>query len=347
MIRKLVTSIGIICATLSLLLAQGKPQEQPFPEVPPLIALVECERKTQVQEAFALLENSSEPLESRIRTLQQWSHQKRFYYTSKGQYHLLISQELFTSENPNQARYELLRMLAETITARRLVPVETLSPALREALVSSLQRGSLLLFGGFERLINNQASFFMLGARVVAEWQMPDGTTRRTTVGQIAPRPEHLRNLVPLPGSAPLPSNTPPFTQCLVYNIPAASTVFTQGVQYLSIFWETLDQQAKQNYKELAVNILDELRQELETRHGQRIVTDIWIAWEDMPLSYQEQVIKSLRYNHLEPPAKVRLTLRPAMYVLFVDTQRHVIHQLSWGLDEQVVPITYGLIPLK
>jgi hypothetical protein len=345
--RPLATFIGIICANLSLLLAQGKPQEQPFPEVPPLIALVECERKTQVQEAFALLENGSEPLASRVRMLQQWSRQKRFYYTVKGQYHLLISQELFTNENPNQARYELLRMLAETIRTKQLVPVETLSPALREALVSSLQRGSLLMFSGFEHLINNRASFVMLGARVVAEWQMPDGTIRRTTVGQIAPSAEHQRNLVPPSGSAPLPSNTPPFTQCLVYNTPAASTVFTQGIRYLSIFWETLDQQAKQNYKELTVNFLNELRRELETQYGQRIATDTWIGWEDMPLSYQEQMIKNLQHNHLERPTEIRLTLRPAMYALFVDTQRRAIHQLSWGLDELVVPITYGLTPLK
>ncbi len=340
------TAIGMlsIWSLVACLLAQQTAQIEP---VPPLIVLVERERQAEVQDAFALLENTQQPLESRIRALQEWSHKHQFYYSVQGAYHLLISQPLFASENPNQARYELLRMLVETISSKQPVPVSMLPEPVRAALVTSVQRGKLAQLSGLEWLVSEN-SHLMMGARIAAEWTSPDGTQQFAWVGESFPSVDALMpNLKPVKTSAPLskPASSP-FTQCLLYNTPAARTVFTHGIRALSVFWESLDLQARESYENLSKMVVERLTREMEKEFRQGIASD-WVRWASLPLDYQQRLLQSVQRRGLEPPSVLRLTVRPAMCVFVVDSRKGVIHRVSWSLDEEVYPIRMGYFPLK
>ncbi len=332
-----------LCAVVQLLIAQSNSLHP----IPPVIALVEPERHKKVQEALEILEDTQQPLESRIFTVQEWSRKHNFYYTVDGPYHLLISQPLFASENLKQARYELMQLLADTIVSRQPLPVRTLPQHVRNALLSSAQRGALAQLSGLEWLIN-EGSYLMIGGRIRAEWTQSDGTRRSVWVGELIPPIDRLRPfLIGEPSRMPLskPAHSP-FEQNIIYNTPAARTVFVQGMQAMSRFWQSLDDNVSKNYESVRKTILERLYSELGNELGIAMSGEP-VHWETLPVGYKQHLLQQIQRAGWEQPEMVRLSIYPSMWVFVVDTQRGVIHQVSWRLDETVFPIRMGTVPLK
>ena len=99
----------------------------------------------------------------------------------------------------------------------------------------------------------------------------------------------------------------------------------------------------KNQRKDTYDRIVEEIARKIEERIGAKGVIGATISWEQLPIQYQTQLLENLRRNRVEPPATLQLRVRPAVYA-YQRLQHGSLQQITWGLDEQVVPITFGII---
>ncbi|CUU06656.1 hypothetical protein GBSOP10_104715 [Armatimonadetes bacterium GBS] len=312
------------------------------PVVPPMIALVTQEERDTVKQAFALLENTAQDLPERLKALQQWCREKRFYYMQKEQYLLLVSVRLLLAENPTHARAELLRLLASTLDERQPVSLHRLPSYLRSALLTTVERGKLLQLRGFSQVLHREA-YLMLGARVVAEWTHPDGTQRRVEFNGFTPSPGRLT----FSSHAPMPNEPQPSLGAVIlYNTPASRTAYTQGLRLMSQFWQLLSEQGETLFREQERLVTERLTQLLEKEVGQKGIFEAPLAWSDLPLPYQERLRESLQRSGTPLPEVLQLSVRPTAFA-FVRGIDSNFYQISWGLDDRVFPISFDSVLTK
>jgi len=316
-------------------------EAQKFDPAPPALALAETDQQALVREAFAILDDPEASLEQRLESLRKWCLQKRFFYAHLSGYHLLVSADVLIAENPSWARLEVLRLLNKTLVTGKPLEIHRLPRATQAAMVATIERGELAVFSGFAQMFRGEA-YMVLGARLVAEWTTPDGVVRRS---EFAAPLHSLEDLLRKP-PAHIPSlkvEAPPYAKTYMYNAPAAPTAFTRGMQAMSQFWENLNRFAAEEYRKLYDRIVEEIARKIEERIGAKGVIGATISWEHLPIQYQTQLLENLRRNRVEPPATLQLRVRPAVYA-YQRLQHGALHQITWGLDEQVVPITFGII---
>lgn len=333
----------LIIALVALsLAAQGRTQErQRFEPAPPVLALVESDQQALVQEAFAKLDDPEASLEQRLESLREWCAQKRFFYAQIDGYHLLISAQVLIAESPTWARLEVLRLLRETLETGQPLEVHRLPPTTRRAVIATIERGDLAVFSGFAEMFRGEA-YMVLGARLVAEWTAPDGSVKTSQFGA----PLHsLEALLSKPPARvpPLRIDTPPYAKTLVYNAPAAPTAFTRGMKAMSRFWESLTRMAAGGYRSLYDSVVEMMARKIEERLGAKGLIGATVSWEHLPLQYQERLLVNFKRDGAERPAALQLRVRLAVYA-YHRLENGALHQITWGLDEQVVPITFGVI---
>jgi len=337
----------IIAVVAFSLAVYGRTQEaqqseaQKFDPAPPALALVETDQQALVREAFAILDDPEASLEQRLESLRKWCLQKRFFYAHLSGYHLLVSADVLIAESPSWARLEVLRLLRETLETGQPLEVHRLPPTTRRAVIATIERGDLAVFSGFAEMFRGEA-YMVLGARLVAEWTAPDGSVKTSQFG--APLHSLEALLSKPPAHIPfLKVEAPSYAKTYMYNAPAAPTAFTRGMQAMSQFWENLNRFAAEEYRKLYDRIVEEIARKIEERIGAKGVIGATISWEQLPIQYQTQLLENLRRNRVEPPATLQLRVRPAVYA-YQRLQHGALHQITWGLDEQVVPITFGII---
>ncbi len=312
-------------------------QSYQVPVVPPAIALATQEERETVRQAFALLENTDQDLSERLKALQEWCREKRFYYVQKEQYHLLVSARLVLTENPTYARTELLRLLAKTLDEGQPVSLHRLPSYLRYALLTTVERGKLVQLRGFSQFLYTE-SYIMLGARVVAEWTHSDGNQRRVEFIPFTPSLERVT--FSYRASAPNEPQ-PSLGAVILYNPPAARTAYTQGLRLMSQFWQLLSEQGETLFREQERLITGRLTQLLEKEVGQKGLFGTPLAWSNLPLPYQERLRESLQRSGTPLPETLQLRVRPTAFT-FVRGMDNNFYQVSWGLDDIVLPITFG-----
>lgn len=333
----------LIIALVALgLAAQGRTQErQRFEPAPPALALVESDQQALVQEAFAILDDPEAPLEQRLETLRKWCIQKRFFYAQIDGYHLLVSADVLIAESPSWARLEVLRLLRETLETGQPLEVHRLPPTARRAVIATIERGDLAVFSGFAQMFRDEA-YMVLGARLMAEWTTPDGSVKRSQFGAPLHSLEVLLRKPPVRVS-PLKVDTPPYAKSLAYNAPAAPMAFTRGLKAMSQFWESLSRVEAGEYRKLYESVVAMTVQKIEERVGAEGVIGAMISWEHLPMQYQARLIENFKRNGVERPATLQLRVRLAVYA-YHRLENGALHQITWGLDEKVVPITLGVI---